>query len=161
MKSPLEIKAEKSLTFINDKIIQHFSDIEELSVKQRIWEHKDNETPKLPEDSKAIYSFHLRADLRSLKVGQVGKNSQVRYRYHHYEVKPRIQSSLARSICKRSPVPEVMLTPNDVGEWIKTNTIRIDFFLPGTTPQRVMNILEAALIGEWAPLYEGRADLPR
>ncbi|MDT6941882.1 hypothetical protein RI570_17405 [Brucella pseudogrignonensis] len=156
VKSPLAIKAQKSLAFINNKIIQHFSDIDGLSVEQRVWEHEDGKVPSLPKNRKALYSFHLQGNLRTLKVGQVSQNNQARYSFHHYNVIPALSSTLARSICDRSPIPDVNFTLETVNEWIKKNTVRIDFLLPINTPQSAMNTLEAALIGEWAPLYEGK-----
>lgn len=156
VKSPLAIKAKESLAFINNKIIQHFSEIDGLSVEQRVWEHEGGKVPSLPKNRKAIYSFHLHGNLRTLKVGQVSQSNQARYSFHHYNVISGLSSTLARSICDRSPISGVTLTPETVNEWIKKNTVRIDFLLPERTPQAVMNTLEAALIGEWAPLYEGK-----
>ncbi|MBB5700653.1 hypothetical protein FHS76_000496 [Ochrobactrum daejeonense] len=152
---PLSHKAELSLAFLRSKLIQHFSDIDGALVEQRILVH-DKPIPPLPRSQKAIYSFHLRDSLITLKVGQASQRNQSRYSYHHYHLIPSVPSTLARSICAASPLDGAPITPENVKDWIWTNTVRIDFLLPDTTPQRVMNILEAALIGEWAPLYEGR-----
>lgn len=152
---PLSHKAELSLVFLRSKIIQHFSDIDGLLVEQRVLVH-DKTIPPLPKSRKAIYSFHLRDSLITLKVGQASQKNQSRYSYHHYNLIPSVPSTLARSICDAPPSDGVPIAAENVKDWIWQHTVRIDFLFPDTTPRRVMNTLEAALIGEWAPLYEGR-----
>ncbi|MBB3444237.1 hypothetical protein [Rhizobium sp. BK379] len=106
--------------------------------------------PKLPNGMRAVYSFHSAG--RALKVGIAGgPNASARYNYQHYRCDPQ-SSTLANDVVKTMPD----LNPENVADWIRENTIRIDFILPADTPDEITDALERQLIHKWDPKFEGR-----
>ena len=109
---------------------------------------------KLPTDKIAIYTFFYK-DL-SLKIGQVGKNSNVRFQSQHYNPKSAI-SNLAKSILTDQNLP-FKLNENNVKGWLKNNTTRIDVIISSTNSKHrdkfILNLLEGILQYKYQPRYE-------
>ena len=109
---------------------------------------------KLPTDKIAIYTFFYK-DL-SLKIGQVGKNSNVRFQSQHYNPKSAI-SNLAKSILTDQNFP-FKLNENNVKGWLKNNTTRIDVIISSTNSKHrdkfILNLLEGILQYKYQPRYE-------
>ena len=107
----------------------------------------------LPPDKIAVYILFHKA--QCLKVGKVGPNSNARYISHHYN--PGSSSSnLAKSILE--PPDRIGINSVDsenVGEWIKTNTDRINILFPVVWGISLLTLAEAFLQFWLRPIYEG------
>ncbi|KAB2792869.1 hypothetical protein F9K96_07005 [Brucella anthropi] len=112
--------------------------------------------PQLPKMKKAVYSFHLRDKAKVLKVGQAGGASPARYSYQHYRVDPQ-SSTLANSLVASSQASGEALNAENVGQWIRDNTVRVDFLIPSDASFELMNYLERFLFVEWSPVFEGKS----
>lgn len=113
--------------------------------------------PELPPNKIAVYIFFHAEDC--LKVGMVGPKSKARYRYHHYRFKSS-KSNLAAKLCSDSRYGRIVNEQN-VGDWIKNNTCRINILLDTSkTTQvedyRLLRFLEAYLICILVPIFEGK-----
>ena len=115
----------------------------------------------LPKGKVAVYIFSDKKCV--LKVGQVGPNSQSRYTSHHYNPSSS-GSNLSKSLLKDEYVKQeynLNLTPETVGEWIKQNTDRVNFFVDASYYGPVLNLLEAFVQCRLDPVYEGHASQRR
>jgi hypothetical protein len=112
-----------------------------------------NPPTKLPHGKMAVYMF-THSD-RCPKVGKVGPNSQPRYTSHHYNPSSS-GSNLSKSIVND---PELStsddLNMETVGDWVKKNTLRINFLLDAAFGIPVLNLLEAFLQCHLHPKFEG------
>ena len=90
-----------------------------------------------------------------LKVGQVSKNSNQRYKYDHYKTDK--GSTLVRSLIND---PEnCSLSESNVGDWIKNNCDRYDVWIDSSrfsNPKIVLNFVEGLLQYNLNPRYEGK-----
>ena len=100
----------------------------------------------------AVYTFV--SDDGWLKVGQVSKNSNQRYKYDHYKTDK--GSTLARSLIND---PEnCSLSESNVGDWIKKHCDRYDVWIDSSrfsNPKIVLNFVEGLLQYNLNPRYEG------
>ena len=100
----------------------------------------------------AVYTFV--SDDGWLKVGQVSKNSNQRYKYDHYKTDK--GSTLARSLIND---PEnCSLNESNVGDWIENNCDRYDVWIDSSrfsNPKIVLNFVEGLLQYNLNPRYEG------
>jgi hypothetical protein len=109
----------------------------------------------LPIGQMAVYAFFLNG--QALKVGKVGPNSAARYTSQHYN-SASAKSCLAKSILANAPkVGGVDVDAASVGDWIKTNTDRVNLLLSTTLGLPVLSLLESFLHVRWKPLFEGRS----
>ena len=107
----------------------------------------------LPPGKMAVYVF-LCAD-SCLKVGKVGPRSQARYTSQHYNPNSS-NSNLARSILKQGLTLGLpSLTETTVGNWIKTETDRVNFLLDQKLGIRVLCLMESFLQCRLKPKFEG------
>jgi hypothetical protein len=107
----------------------------------------------LPSGKMAVYVFMW--NNQCLKVGKVGQKSQARYTSHHYDPK-RSNSNLAKSILdhkKRLGLAD--LTDSTIGDWIKSNTNRINFILDQNLGVPVLSLMESFLQCRLKPRFEG------
>lgn len=118
---------------------------------------KPHQAPStLPIGRMAVYAFFLNG--QALKVGKVGPNSAARYTSQHYNAAS-AKSCLAKSILANAPkVGAVGVDAAFVGDWIKTNTDRVNLLLSTTLGLPVLSLLESFLHVRWKPLFEGRSD---
>jgi hypothetical protein len=108
----------------------------------------------LPAGHGAVYAFFQ--DGRALKVGMVGHKSVARYTSQHYN-HASAPSNLAKSILTHAAkVGAFGITPISVGDWIKTNTDRVNILLPAASGLSMLSLLESFLHVRWKPLFEGR-----
>ena len=108
----------------------------------------------LPPDKIAVYIFFQKA--QCLKVGKVGLNSNARYIGQHYSPGSS-NSNLAKSILE-SPdrIGISTVDSENVGEWIKTNTDRINVLFPVAWGIPFLTLAEAFLQFWLRPVvYEG------
>ncbi len=109
--------------------------------------------PALKNGDVAVYVYILKGDC--LKVGKVGPKSHARYVSHHYNPSSSI-SNLAKSILDdRNNMGLQHLDENDVGNWIRSYTDRVNFVLSGENLIPVLNLLEAFLQCRLKPRFEG------
>ena len=112
----------------------------------------------LPKGKMACYVF-VGPD-RCLKVGKVGPNSGPRFSYQHYDAASS-NSNLAKSLLSSRPPhrPFSDADPIDetsVGDWIRSNTRRANFYLDAALPPFALSLLEAFLQCRLRPVFEGR-----
>ena len=108
---------------------------------------------KLPNNSMAIYVFSW--DSTVMKVGKAGSKTKQRYTSQHYSPKG-ARSTLAASIL--SEAERFGLSETDqlnIGNWIRTNTDRVNFLVPITFGIFTLNLLEAFLHCRLNPYFEG------
>jgi hypothetical protein len=116
---------------------------------------KPHRAKALPLGEMAVYSFFLNE--RALKVGKVGPNSGPRFRYQHYTGSA--LSTLSGSILSnQGRVGALGLDRKTAGDWIRSNTDRIDVLMPATFGIPILSLLESFLHVRWNPLFEGRED---
>ena len=114
-----------------------------------------NHSLSLEDGYMAVYTFV--SDDGWLKVGQVSKNSNQRYKYDHYKTDK--GSTLARSLIDDpNMVSKYSLDESTVGDWIKNNCDRYDVWINSSrfsNPKIVLNFVEGLLQYNLNPRYEG------
>ena len=104
-------------------------------------------------DKMAVYAFLWNDDC--LKVGKVSPKSQVRYTSQHYNPNSS-NSNLAKSILKhKTELGLPSLTNSTVGDWIKSNTDRLNFILDQNLGVPVLSLMESFLQCRLRPRFEG------
>lgn len=110
---------------------------------------------KLPTGRMAVYVFSDKD--RVLKVGQVGWNSKARYTSQHYNAASS-NSNLAKSLLKdEDAVQRYGVNDENVSDWIKANTDRVNFILDVDLGKPTLNLLEAFVQCRLKPAFEGFA----
>ena len=99
-----------------------------------------------------IYTF-LYGD-EFLKIGKAGPNSNARFFSQHY-LPSSAQSNLSKSILEDDRMQGQGITEDNVGDWIKQNTRRIDILLDASLGIFTLELIEAALHYRYEPRYEG------
>ena len=108
---------------------------------------------RLPERKMAVYVFFW--NHTCLKVGKVGPKSQARYTSQHYNPSSSM-SNLAKSLVLRhKEIGLSDITETNVGDWMKTNTNRINFLLDVNCGIALLSLLEAFLHCRLQPKFEG------
>lgn len=156
METPEQIIARiQNLIFYADKMAStqfHLSDSNGKPLFEIRYQPKGNHSLSLKDGYMAVYTFAL-GD-KWLKVGQVSKNSNQRYKYDHYKTDK--ESTLARSLIND---PEnCSLSESKVGDWIKNNCDRYDVWIDSSrfsNPKIVLNFVEGLLQYNLNPRYEG------
>jgi hypothetical protein len=114
---------------------------------------KPHKASTLPRGRVGVYAFFLNG--RALKVGKVGANSGPRFTYQHYTGSA--MSTLCGSIlANQAKVGANGLDIKTAGEWIKSNTDRVEILMPENFGIPILSLLEAFLHVRWNPLFEGR-----
>lgn len=106
---------------------------------------------KLPEGRMAVYVFSSKDHV--LKVGRVGPNSQGRYTYQHYNVNS-TPSTLAKSLINDAFfLRQYRLNKENIGDWIKNNTDRVNFLLHASIGLPFLKSLELFLQQRLQPVF--------
>lgn len=113
---------------------------------------KPHKPASLTGGNMAIYMFEYNDEI--LKIGKVAAKSNARFQSQHYNPQSS-QSNLAKSILSDDAMRPFNLSPTTVGDWIKTNTRRIDVLLDVDLGVFALNFVEAALLLKFTPRYEG------
>ncbi len=109
----------------------------------------------LPKGKMAVYVFFNKEYV--LKVGKAGSRSQARYTSQHYNPGS-APSTLAASILKdENSVQRYGLNEENISNWIKESTDRVNFLLDADMGKWVLNLLEAFVQCRLQPRYEGFA----
>jgi hypothetical protein len=105
----------------------------------------------------ACYVFY--GSDRCWKVGKVGPNSGPRFSHQHYNPGSSM-SNLSKSLlaCSPSvrPYPDGSLDESTVGDWIRSNFQRVNFYLSAEQPLCLLTLLEAFLQCQLRPHFEGK-----
>lgn len=105
----------------------------------------------LPQGKMGIYSFIYQDYF--LKIGKAGPKSDARFRSQHY-IPSSSQSNLSKSVLMDGDLNDG-LNKDNVGDWIKNNTRRIDFVFDSSLGIFVLSLAEAFLQLKFKPKYEG------
>ena len=125
--------------------------VQDISVKELPAPHRP--PSQLPDGKMAVYVFARSGEC--LKVGKVGPESQPRYTSHHYNPKSS-SSNLARSILKdKEGIGSPDLNEDNIGDWIKGHTDRVNFLISRKHGLPVLTLLEAFLQCRLRPRFEG------
>ena len=138
----------------------HLSDNSGKPLFEIKYQPKGNHSLSLKKGYMAVYTFAL-GD-KWLKVGQVSKNSNPRYKYDHYKTYKGIRSdasTLARSLIDDpNMVSKYSLDESTIGDWIENNCDRYDVWIDSSrfsNPKIVLNFVEGLLQYNLNPRYEG------
>lgn len=160
METPEQIIARiQNLIFYADKMAStqfHLSDSNGKPLFEIKHQPKEgNHSLSLEDGYMAVYTFAL-GD-KWLKVGQVSKNSNQRYKYDHYKTDK--GSTLARSLINDPDmVSKHSLDKSTIGDWIKKHCDRYDVWIDSSrfsNPKIVLNFVEGLLQYNLNPRYEG------
>ena len=118
-----------------------------------------HEAGNLPVDMQAVYVFSLPdPPYEVLKVGKVGPKSHARFTSHHYNPYSSI-SNLSKSLLGDTVFWQgINIPPPDsarIGDWIRQNVDRDNFFLPAQKGSYALALLEIFLQCRLHPAYEG------
>jgi len=114
----------------------------------------------LPKNKQAVYVFSMPAsNNKILKVGKVGPKSNARFLSQHYNPKSS-NSNLSASLLKH---PEMWMqlgisggiNLSSVGDWLKQNTDRENFYLDIRHGKYLLSLLEIFLQSRFNPIFEG------
>ncbi len=106
----------------------------------------------LPRGRMGVYAFLYNDEF--LKIGKAGPRSNARFFSQHYQAQG-AQSTLAKSLLADEAMARPGLTAENVGEWIRQNTRRIDILLDERLGVFALELIEAALHYRYEPRYEG------
>ena len=116
----------------------------------------DRGMPQVPKSLKpgtmGVYTFFYNGEF--LKIGKAGPSSNARFTNQHYSPSSS-QSNLSKSILQDEDMQNLGITADNVGEWIKQNTRRIDIILDESLGIFTLELVEAALHYRYEPKYEG------
>ena len=106
----------------------------------------------LEKGTMGVYTFLFNDEF--LKIGKAGPSSNARFSSQHYLPKSS-QSNLSKSLLMDETMKEYGITEDNVGDWIKNNTRRIDILLDKDLGIFALELIEAALHYKYEPRYEG------
>ena len=107
----------------------------------------------LPNGKMGVYVFSIGE--KCLKVGKVGPKSKARYTSQHYNPKSS-NSNLSKSILKaKTDFGVTHLDENNIGDWIKENTDRVNFLIDESLGIPILSLLESYLQCRLKPKFEG------
>lgn len=107
----------------------------------------------LPVGKAGVYVFAWKDEC--LKVGKVGSKSKARFTSQHYNPNSSV-SNLAKSVLGDFEKLELTgVSESNVGDWIKHNCHRINFFVDVSCGMPVVTLLEVFLQCRLNPRYEG------
>ena len=116
------------------------------------FQDKPHFAPKvLPVGKMAVYCFIYNNQF--LKIGKVNKYSKARYCSQHYNSNSS-KSNLAKSLLNDSELNN-MFNKDNIGDWIKQNTSRINFLIREDLGIFILNFIESYLHLKFTPKYEG------
>lgn len=146
MKRPFDVEKTKELI---GKITTELCDtITDYEVIDRGCPHVPH---ALPTGYAAVYIFEYKGEV--LKIGKANMKSNMRFQYQHYGLNA--MSTLAKSLLNDTTMAEEGLTLNNIAEWIKANTRRVDILIDAKYGKKATELVEAILHYYYEPRYEG------
>ncbi len=114
---------------------------------------------KLPNGKQAVYVFSMQSpNPLILKIGKVGPNSNARFLSQHYNPDSS-RSNLAKSLLGSESIWHELgiIKPDtsEIGDWIKRNTDRENFYMDGKRDMSGLSLLEIFLQCRLKPKFEG------
>ena len=153
--APTTVKEQSPYVMEFENIIQSVTTAAGRKVDSH-YEIIDRGLPHTPHTLKrgkmGIYTF-LYGD-EFLKIGKAGPNSNARFFSQHY-LPSSAQSNLSKSILEDDRMQGQGITKDNVGDWLKQNTRRIDILLDASLGIFTLELIEAALHYRYEPRYEG------
>ncbi len=123
------------------------------ATKVQVSNSPHNPPSSLPTNKMAVYVFFW-GD-QCLKVGKAGPKSQPRYTSQHYNPGSN-GSNLAKSVLKYGREMGLSGVGEDnVGEWIRQNTSRVNILIDVAAGERILGLLESFLQCRFQPRFEG------
>ncbi len=138
-----------------EEIVQNVSGLlgKPITSGVRIIDRGIPHTPKsLEKGTMGVYTFLYNDEF--LKIGKAGPSSNARFTSQHYLPRSS-QSNLSKSILMDETMKVYGITEENVGDWIKNNTRRIDILLDKELGIFALELIEAALHYKYEPRYEG------
>ncbi|WP_022754705.1 hypothetical protein [Butyrivibrio fibrisolvens] len=139
-----------------DKIITDVTEVLGRPIHKNQYEIIDRGIPhkpgKLPSNKMGVYVFIFGDEY--LKIGKVGPRSNARFQSQHYNAMS-AKSTLAASLINDKRMSDWGITKENVGDWIKANTRRIDILFDKSVGIFTVELIEAALHYKYEPRYEG------
>lgn len=153
--SPVKIISQSPYFAEFDEIIQDVT----AAVGRRIdsnYEIIDRGIPHVPHTLKqgkmGIYTFLYQDEF--LKIGKAGPHSNARFFSQHY-LPSSARSNLSKSILEDDRMRGLGITADNVGDWIKQNTRRIDILFDVSLGIFTLELIEATFHYKYEPRYEG------
>ena len=107
----------------------------------------------LPAGMMAVYGFWRNGEW--LKIGKAGPKSHARYASQHYNPDS-AKSTLARSLARDATMNSTPgFNPSTPGDWIKSETSRVNILLQSARRRELLSLLEVFLQVRLKPRYEG------
>ena len=134
-------------------------EIESIDISIEILTRPHKPPSNLLKGKMAVYVFSM--DECVLKVGKAGAKSQARYTSQHYNPDS-APSTLAASILKdENAVQKYDLDKQNISDWIKKKTDRVNFLIDANMGKWVLTLLEAFVQCRLQPIYEGHVSQRR
>ncbi len=112
---------------------------------------RPHEPRTLPRGMMGVYAFLYNDEF--LKIGKAGPRSNARFFNRQYRVDG-APGTLAKSLLADEAMAPLGLTEENVGDWIRQNTRRIDILLDERLGVFALELIEAALHYRYEPRYE-------
>ena len=116
--------------------------------------HMPHEPPELPKGQAAVYVFSTKEWV--LKIGKAEQNAQAQYNSQYYINST--SETLAKSLVNCNSLGLYSLTIENVGDWIKKNTTRVNFILSPaySSNQEILDMLAIFVEKRLQHLYDLR-----
>lgn len=106
----------------------------------------------------AVYMFYYPAQECYLRIGKASKGNTGRYGSQNYKKQSSIKTSLPRSILDDTEIQnENNICPEEIEDWIKKNTRRMDIFLRNPANRFELALVESMMHFKCDPKYEKSA----
>lgn len=144
-----------------DELVDDFIAVAELariglaprSVEIEVLPRPHEPPTDLPKGKMAVYVFSSREVV--FKVGRVGWRSKPRYTSQHYNSGSAPSTFAGSLLGDEVSVLKYGLNEDNVSDWIKQNTDRVNLLLDASFGAHVLALLEAFVQCRLQPLFEG------
>ena len=116
------------------------------------WEAPHKPPSRLPQGTMAVYGFWYAGQW--LKIGLAGPNSGARYTSQHYSPNSAPSTLAASVVNDPHMVRSGGFSSNAVGDWIKSETSRVNILVDAKHGMSQLRLLEAFLHVRLKPRYE-------
>ena len=121
---------------------------------------KSHLTEDLPKEKMGVYAFYYKENTNTpgifLKIGKAGPNSNARWKNQHYDPHSS-KSNLSKSLLTDNSFKnKTGINEQNVGQWIKDNTQRIEIIMDyKALGIFALELVESSLHYKYEPKYEG------
>lgn len=106
---------------------------------------------QLPEGKCAVYMFFYQG--MALKIGKANIKTKARFTYQHYGFNA--NSTLAKSIVADERFVQMGITRDNVGDWLKAHTHRINILINEKCGAAATELIESVFHYQLRPCFEG------